>query len=207
MKAKNASQQLFSWMNPKLEVRETNKYGHANVPTFKNGKKVYKNEQGDGLGVFVKENIKKNEVLFVMGGYILSIEDENNLKGIVADKPIEISENFSFGPRKPSDLPLMPQHYVNHSCNPNAGFDGQVFMVAIKPIKSGDEIAYDYAMVMHSSKDSDSLFTFDCLCDSKKCRGKISENDWKNKELQTRYNGYFQHFLQKKISKIQNTKK
>jgi hypothetical protein len=41
-----------------------------------------------------------------------AIEDENTLKGIVADKPIEISEWFSIGPRKPSDLPHMPQSYI-----------------------------------------------------------------------------------------------
>jgi len=57
---------MFSWMNPKLEVRQTERIGK---------------------GVFAKEAIKQGEMLFVMGGYILTIEDENNLKGIVADKP------------------------------------------------------------------------------------------------------------------------
>lgn len=107
---------MFSWMNPKLEVRMTDRYGK---------------------GVFAKEAIKKGEMLFVMGGYILTIEDENNLKGVVADKPIEISEQFSIGPRKPSDLDRMPQHYVNHSCNPNAGFKGQIFMMAMRDIAGG----------------------------------------------------------------------
>jgi uncharacterized protein len=169
---------MFSWMNPKLEVRDTKKYGK---------------------GVFAKKDIKKGEMLIVMGGYILTIQDENNLKGVVADKPIEISNEFSIGPRSASDLKLMPQHYVNHSCNPNAGFNGQIFMVSMMPIKKGEEICYDYAMVMNSNSESNSYFTFKCKCASKNCRETIAEDDWKKKDLQKRYNGYFQWFLQQKI--------
>lgn len=170
----------FSWMNPNLEVRDTKKYGK---------------------GVFAKSDIKKGEMLFVMGGYILTIEDENNLKGIVADKPIEISDKFSIGPLNKNDLELMPQHYVNHGCNPNAGFKGQIFMVSMKKIKTGEEICYDYAMVMNSSGDSNSYFTFDCKCEAKQCRKVVAEDDWKNKDLQKRYKGYFQWFLENKINK------
>ncbi len=95
-----------------------------------------------------------------MGGYILTIEDDNKLKGILADKPIEISDIFFIGPRKQTDIDLMPQHYINHSCNPNAGFKGQIFMVAMRKIKRGEEITYDYAMVMNSHPDSNTYLTF-----------------------------------------------
>lgn len=195
---------IFSWMSPKIRVGTTTKYGKADLPVVRNGKKTYKKVDGDGKAVFAKTDIKKNEVLFVMGGYILDIEDENNLKGIVADKPIELSEEFSIGPRKPSDLPKMPQHYVNHSCNPNAGFHGQVFMVAMKKIKKGEEITFDYGMIMHTNKKSNSFFTFNCVCGNRQCRGVIGENDWKNPELQKRYDGYFQYYLQEKINKLKN---
>jgi hypothetical protein len=176
-----AAKQPFSWMNPKLEIKRTSKYGK---------------------GVFAKEAIKNGSILFVMGGYILTIEDENNLQGVVADKPIEISEWFSIGPRKPSDLPRMPQHYVNHSCRPNAGFQGQIFMVATRKVRGGEEIAYDYAMVMHSNKKSDTYFKIKCLCGTRKCRGYITEDDWRISELQKKYDGYFQWFIQEKINRI-----
>ncbi len=202
---KKTPAQIYSWMDPRLEVKVIDKYGYANLPTTTNSKKSYEKKTGNGKGVFAKAEIKKNEVLFVMGGYILDIEDENNLSGIIADKPIEISDKFSIGPRAPSDLPLMPQHYVNHGCSPNAGFKGQIFMVAIKKIKPGEEILYDYAMVMHASKESDSYFEFECLCDSKECRTKIGENDWKLKTLQNRYDGFFQFFIQEKIRNKKKT--
>jgi hypothetical protein len=194
--------QMFSWMHPDLTVKLTKKYGKANLAKSVDGQKKYVKVSGDGNAIFAKTDIKKDTVLFVMGGYILDIETENKLTGIVSDKPIELSENFSIGPMKASDLPKMPQHYVNHSCNPNTGFDGQVFMVSMKKIKKGDEIVYDYGMIMHTNKDSNSYFEFDCVCEEKMCRGKIGENDWRNPDLQKKYNGYFQYYLQKKINKL-----
>lgn len=193
---------VFSWINPKLEIKEIFKYGREIRPKFVKGKKLYKNTGKTGKGVFVKKNIRKGDILLIMGGYILTIKDENNLKGNIADKPIEISENFSIGPRNNSDLLLMPQHYINHSCNPNAGFKGQIFMVAIKNIRKGEEIVYDYSMVMHPNNRSDSYFKIKCLCGDKKCRKYITEDDWKIPELQKKYDGYFQYFLQEKINKL-----
>lgn len=178
------SKRMFSWMNPKLEVRDTAKYGK---------------------GVFAKENLKKDETLFVMGGYVLDIEGENRLEGFPEDKAIEISEEFSFCPLMPEDIELMPQHYVNHSCEPNAGWRGQVFMVAMRDINAGEEIAYDYAMVICSNKNSGAYFKMECGCGSVNCRKIIDEEGWENPELQKRYKGYFQWYLQEKINKLQQT--
>lgn len=175
------NKRMFSWMNPKLEVRDTEKYGK---------------------GVFAKEKLKKDETLFVMGGYILDIEGENRLQGFPEDKPIEISEDFSFSPLSPEDIELMPQHYVNHSCEPNAGWHGQVFMVAMRDIEKDEEIVYDYAMIISSNKDSKNYFTMECHCGAKNCRKIIDEDGWKNKKLQKKYKGYFQWYLQEKINKL-----
>lgn len=176
---------LFSWMNPKLKVRRSSKYGK---------------------GVFAINNIKKNEILIVMGGYILTIEDDNKMRGYIADKAIEISDYFFIGPRNISDLKLMPQHYVNHSCNPNVGFKGHIFMVAMKNIKCGHEIFYDYAMVMQPDTRSNSYFKMKCECGSRNCRKHITEDDWELPYLQLKYNGFFNYFLQEKINN-RSTKK
>jgi hypothetical protein len=171
---------MFSWMHPKLEVRETGHYGK---------------------GVYTTEAIAAGEMLFVMGGYVLTIEDENNLRGVIADKPIEISEQFSIGPRRPSDLARMPEHYINHSCEPNVGFKGQIFLQAMRRIEPEEEITYDYAMVMHPFSESSSFFSMECRCGRPCCRGIVAENGWQIPDLQQRYDGWFQWFLQEKIDK------
>ena len=79
--------------------------------------------------------------MIACGGPILTIEDENQLPDECADLPIEISESHSFGPRIAEEIPLLPQHYVNHSCNPNAGWKGRIFLMAMRDIQPGDEPA------------------------------------------------------------------
>lgn len=176
-------QHSYSWMHPALEVRDTGKYG---------------------FGVFATAAIPQETLLIACGGPILTIEDENQLPDECADLPIEISEWHSIGPRTAEEIPLMPQHYVNHSCNPNAGWKGQIFLMAMSDIQPGEEITYDYAMVMHSNPQSASYWTMRCLCGSILCRRDIAEDDWTRPELQTRYDGWFNWHLQQKVDALKS---
>lgn len=172
---------MYSWMNKKLEVRDTAKYGK---------------------GIFATSNIAAGEKLIVMGGYIIDIEAENNLDEFQIDKPIEISDEFSFCPMTPSDMELMPQHYINHSCDPNAGFKGSNFIVAMRDIQEGEEILYDYAMIIASNPDSENYFEMTCECGTDLCRKTINEEGWKDPVLQKRYAGFFQYYIEKKIEAL-----
>jgi hypothetical protein len=75
-------------------------------------------------------------------------------------------------------------------------------MMAMRDLAGGGiEITFDYAMVMHPSDESTTYFKIPCLCGAKDCRGFIAEDDWQRPELQKRYDGWFQWFLQEKIEK------
>ncbi|MBW6496657.1 MAG: SET domain-containing protein, partial [Burkholderiaceae bacterium] len=188
----------YSWMNPKLAVESTDKYG--GMQRRSETGETFEYVGGFGRGVFARQKVRKDEVLFVMGGYILTIADEDALEDGLSDKPIELSVDFSIGPRSPLDLPRMPQHYVNHSCDPNSGFDGQIIIVAMRDIEVDEEITYDYAMIMISNENSKSYFSFDCKCGSDLCRRIIRESDWQIGDLQRRYQGYFSHAVAKLIA-------
>ena len=164
---------MFSWMNPKLEIRETNRYGK---------------------GVFAKEKINKNELLTIFGGYIIMAKEELAYPEKYNDTGLQISDDFviSSGKRKECT------DFFNHSCKPNAGFNGQIFLVSMRDICKGEEITFDYGMVLYRTKGIKS-YKLKCLCGSKKCRGYITDNDWKNLDLQRTYKGYFQYFLSSKI--------
>jgi uncharacterized protein len=179
-KGKAYNNNMFSWMHENLEIKNTNKYG---------------------LGIFANKNIKKNEVLFVTGGYVRDTKQDNDMDQMVVNYNMDIDENWSFCPISIKDLKKMPQVLINHSCNPNCGFKDQCFIVAIKNIKSGDEIVYDYAFVMFSNKKSKTHYKLKCLCGSKNCRKIITENDWKIIDLQKQYGKYFQPFLKEKFNK------
>lgn len=143
-----------------------------------------------GNGIFAKENIKKGVTLAVFGGHVVSIENEPEDTGIQIDDDLVLT---GFNNNEPAD-------YFNHSCEPNAGIKGQIFLVSMFNINKGDQITFDYAMCLYS-KTNESYYSMRCLCQSKNCRKFITSDDWKNTQLQKKYDGYFQYFLQEKINK------
>jgi hypothetical protein len=97
--------------------------------------------------------------------------------------------------------PIGEGDYVNHSCNPNAGLSGQIGLVAMRDIKIGEEVCFDYAM-----SDTMPYDEFNCGCGSKNCRRTVGGNDWQKPVLQKRYAGYFAPHVQRKID-AQRTEK
>lgn len=144
-----------------------------------------------GKGVFAKKDIKKGELLAIFGGYIVKIKDE------LEDSGIQISEDFVLT----SLDHLEATDFINHSCNPNSGIKENLFLISMCKIKKGEQVTFDYAMCLYSKTKKEN-YKINCLCGSKNCRKIITSNDWKKKELQKKYNGYFQWFLQEKINKL-----
>lgn len=56
---------------------------------------------------------------------------------------------------------------TNHSCAPNTAFDG-LNVVAVKPVRAGDEITLDYGVFMDEACEP-----FTCSCGASACRGVI----------------------------------
>ena len=167
----------FYWLNPKLQVRKTARYG---------------------FGTFAKENARKGDLLLILSGYVMRLHEEEQLPGSLSDNGIQVTENISLCVSKRSELGGI--NYFNHSCDPNAGIRGQIFLVAMRNIRKGEEVTFDYAMTLCRSKNA-KPYTMKCLCGKEICRSIITDNDWKDKKLQKRYKGYFQYFLQEKIDK------
>jgi SET domain-containing protein len=172
----------FSWMNPELIVQETKKCGK---------------------GIFTKENIKKGKMLSVFGGYIISTKEESDLPKKIQIIGVQISSEFILSKIKISKIE--DADFFNHSCDPNAGFNGQLFLIAMRDIGKGEEVTFDYAMTLSKGKGMN-YFKMRCNCGKLNCRKYVTDNDWKKAELQRRYTGYFQWYLQEKINKI-NSKK
>lgn len=66
-----------------------------------------------------------------------------------------------------------PTNFLNHSCDPNAGYDGDGAIVALRPIAAGDEIRMDYGTFSFSFDHE-----FSCRCGATTCRGKVTAADW-----------------------------
>lgn len=66
--------------------------------------------------------------------------------------------------------------YINHSCDPNcvAWIEGQhIWIDALRDIKQGDELAYDYEYDFLPGYTVEDLEFYPCYCGSRKCRGTI----------------------------------
>ncbi|OHB82141.1 MAG: hypothetical protein A2V98_00820 [Planctomycetes bacterium RBG_16_64_12] len=78
-----------------------------------------------------------------------------------------------------SDPPL---RYLNHSCDPNAGIRSDLLLVALRTVKSGDEISFDYSTTMLEEWD-----TMLCECGAPNCRRVIADFSTLSPEEQRRY--------------------
>jgi len=168
-----------SWLNPLLEVRESEKHG---------------------MGVFARQNIKKGERLAIFGGDIMWIDEIEGLPDPLSDYPMQIEERFVLGRRDAAESE--DTDYFNHSCAPCGGFRGQIFLVAMRYIARAEEVTFDYAMVVSKSVGSNIVFSMECRCGAPNCRRIITENDWEIPELQRRYNGFFSQYLQEKVDSL-----
>jgi len=110
---------------------------------------------------------------------------------------MQIEERFVFGSRGHE---AEDTDYFNHSCDPNCGFRGQIFLVAMRDIAPGEEVTFDYAMIVSPSEYSDIVFEMECGCGSEHCRKNITEEDWRLPELRKRYSGFFSQYLEDRIA-------
>jgi hypothetical protein len=167
-----------SWLNPLLEKRSSDT---------------------EGSGIFAREEIKKDERLAIFGGKVMLIDEMYQIPPGMQRFTMQIEERFVLGPT--GDM-AEDTDFFNHSCDPNAGFSGQVFLVALRDIRAGEEITFDYAMTVSESVGSDMVFSMDCSCGSPRCRKTITEQDWMLPELQERYRGHFSPYIQAKIENL-----
>jgi len=88
--------------------------------------------------------------------------------------------------------------YVNHSCNPNTkiDFDSMNF-VALKDIKKGKEITYNYLTTEYDLTKQGC--EFDCKCGSKNCLRNINGFKFLTKSQKMKLKPLLSPFLKKKL--------
>ena len=82
----------------------------------------------------------------------------------VTSEEENIDDPFQIGKRTYLDLDEKSRTF-NHSCNPNAGIRKNCEMFALREIKEGEEITYDYSLTIAPTK-----WQMKCQCDYDKCR-------------------------------------
>jgi uncharacterized protein len=66
--------------------------------------------------------------------------------------------------------------WINHSCEPNCEAEvdeGRVFIRALRNIKAGEELFYDYGLVIDEPYTAKLKADYPCWCGSPRCRGTL----------------------------------
>jgi uncharacterized protein len=66
--------------------------------------------------------------------------------------------------------------FVNHGCDPNCQtvqMGQRIFIEAIRTIRPGEELAYDYRIERDADDPADIDLVFRCLCGAQSCRGSM----------------------------------
>lgn len=111
-----------------------------------------------GLGVFAKEEIKKDEVILTWHPKLLTSKEVSELTEHEKQSYLYIENGNTY-------LQQEPERYVNHSCSPNSYVDHQCD-IALRDIRPGEEITSDYL----SQGDGAAPDKFVCHCNSSNCR-------------------------------------
>ena len=133
-----------------------------------------------GEGVFATRSFKAGEI--VMVGIIEKVLEDNN------SHASQVGENEYV-------LHAGLVCKVNHSCDPNCGIrvneTGAHDFVAIRDIIVNEETTFDYAMRNYGVD----YFPKQCMCGSKRCRGKIT--GWKDllDKKKKEYEGFVAPYL------------
>ncbi len=162
---------MKTWRSPSIEVRQ---------------------DTLAGRGVVAIADIARDEIVAIKAGHIITRDELERATAAAGDMALQIDDDFYLAPRTAEEVADMSV-FINHSCEPNVGFRGQVVYVAMRDIKAGEELCHDYSM--ERSDD----YTLDCHCGSALCRGKVTGQDWKLPELQQRYGDYFSIYIRNKF--------
>ena len=142
----------------------------------------------EGRGLVAVAPVAKDEIVAIKGGHLVDTETLAALPERLRNTDVQIADGFHLAALEDDEYePVML--FINHSCEPNVGFAGNIVLVAMRDIAPGEELTTDYALF----DDADDPMT--CNCGAAACRGMITGRDWQIPELQRKYGSYFSWYL------------
>ena len=141
----------------------------------------------DKNGLYANQDIKQGTRIIEYKGKIITnrqSEEDSKFDNEKAIYLFNINKKYDLD----GDFKFNTARLINHSCDPNCEVFGsglKVWVYAMKNIKKGEELSYDYGF----NYDKD-YKNFPCKCGSKKCAGYIVREGsrWRIKKLKEEKN-------------------
>lgn len=156
-----------------------------------------KKSQSNGYGVFTKEFIPKNKLVFSFGGSILSKNDRYR-SDVLRSTCIGLNDNLILCATTENGKDI--SDFINHSCKPNVGLNDAISVIAIENIEKGSELLIDYRFWEYRL---DWELKEECNCGAMDCCKTVNGSFYKTIDSKYPYFEYFSPVLKNKIiSKI-----
>ncbi len=127
-----------------------------------------------GKGVFTIRPVRKGTKVIEYTGKIVSEKEADKIGTSTVDGHTH-TMLFTLDNKKVIDGNVGGDaKYINHGCNPNCEavqYDDEVFIEALRSIKKGEEITYDYHLQVEGKITDAVKKEYACFCGSPECRG------------------------------------
>lgn len=150
-----------------------------------NSKVEIRRTKGRGCGVFASEKIKKGEEVAAFDGKVYGWRSrawQSNERDV-------LHHAIQFAEKKWRDSAGIAR-VINHSCEANCGIKDLFRIVAMRDIKPGEEVTWDYEMTEESP-----WFRMRCRCGTPGCRGHIGNYQNMPPSVRKKYRGYISDWL------------
>ena len=130
-----------------------------------------------GRGVFAIKDIPEDTLIIEYTGRRISSDEADEMWPVDPDDPFHtFFFSLSSGETIDGGTKGNASRWINHSCEPNCeareGTHGKrVYIYSLRDIKKGEELSFDYGLVIDDELTEELQRDYQCLCGSKKCRG------------------------------------
>jgi SET domain-containing protein len=130
-----------------------------------------------GKGVFALQDIAEGETIIEYVGEIISWDEAQDRH---PHDPQDPNHTFYFSLEDGRVIDALhggnSARWINHSCDGNCEadeVDGRVFIKALRNIAAGEELNYDYGLVLEERYTPKLKAEYPCWCGSANCRGTL----------------------------------
>ena len=142
------------------------------------GKRIQVRRSGvHGKGVFALQDIAEGETLIEYVGEVISWDEAQDRH---PHDPNDPNHTFYFHVNEDRVIDALhggnSSRWINHSCAPNCEADedkDRIFIKAIRNIKAGEELNYDYGLIIDEPYTKKLKAEYPCWCGSANCRGTL----------------------------------
>ena len=127
-----------------------------------------------GKGVFARRPIRKGTKILEYDGDIISMDEADDIGVQTVDGHTHTMLFTVDDKRVINGNTGGDARYINHSCGPNCEtvqYGDKIFIEALRSIPKGEELTYDYHLVVDEKITDKVIKEYACFCGSPNCRG------------------------------------